>query len=124
MRSAGDSQRELHEGAEQRLAAVSAHVEALAQAVDGRARGAAGRRRDDSSTRAAELRELARGIHPTALTSGGLGAALPELAARASLPVELRVDAGRSPPRSRRPPTSYARRGSRTSRSTHAPRRW
>jgi signal transduction histidine kinase len=44
-----------------------------------------------------ELRELARGIHPMALTEGGLAAALPELADRASVPVELRADGGRAP---------------------------
>ncbi|MEA2318951.1 MAG: hypothetical protein QOD44_3140, partial [Solirubrobacteraceae bacterium] len=44
-----------------------------------------------------ELRELARGIHPTALTEGGLRAALPELAKRANVPVELHVVAGRAP---------------------------
>ena len=91
-------QRELSEGAEQRLSAVSAHVEALAQAVDGsRAAGLLADVETQLHNARAELRELARGIHPTALTEGGLGAALPELAARASLPVELRVDEGRSP---------------------------
>ncbi len=37
----------------------------------------------------AELRELARGIHPAVLTDRGLPAALEALAARAPLPVEL-----------------------------------
>jgi signal transduction histidine kinase len=37
----------------------------------------------------AELRELARGIHPAVLTSRGLSAALEMLVARAPLPVEL-----------------------------------
>jgi signal transduction histidine kinase len=37
----------------------------------------------------AELRELARGIHPAVLTSRGLSAALETLAARAPVPVEL-----------------------------------
>ena len=62
-----------------------------------RARPSCCRRRAQLDTARAELRELARGIHPTALTEGGLGAALPELAARARVPVELRVDGGRSP---------------------------
>jgi signal transduction histidine kinase len=39
----------------------------------------------------AELRDLARGIHPPALDEG-LGAALTSLAARSDLPVELAVD--------------------------------
>ena len=43
------------------------------------------------------MTELAHGIHPAALTTGGLTAALAELARRASVPVELSVDAGRFP---------------------------
>ena len=37
----------------------------------------------------AELRELARGIHPAVLTDRGLGTALETLASRAPVPVEL-----------------------------------
>src|SRR5881398_1227619 len=37
----------------------------------------------------ADLRELARGIHPAILTDRGLGPALEALASRAPLPVEL-----------------------------------
>jgi len=63
-----------------------------------------GRLQDDEETRTlfgeteaelqqalAELRELARGIHPAVLTDRGLGPALEALAARAPLPVELRT---------------------------------
>jgi signal transduction histidine kinase len=45
----------------------------------------------------AELSELARGIRPSALTTGGLSAALAELASRAPVPVEVSMDAGRFP---------------------------
>ena len=45
----------------------------------------------------AEVTELAHGIHPAALTAGGLAPALAELTSRGALPVELRVDAGRFP---------------------------
>ncbi|MFN0281562.1 MAG: sensor histidine kinase, partial [Kineosporiaceae bacterium] len=44
-----------------------------------------------------ELRALAQGIRPPALTSGGLAAAVPELAARAGLPVTTAVTVGRLP---------------------------
>ncbi|MBI4944352.1 MAG: hypothetical protein HY830_26725 [Actinobacteria bacterium] len=44
-----------------------------------------------------ELRALAQGIRPPALTSGGLAAAIPELAARAGLPVRTAVTVGRLP---------------------------
>jgi signal transduction histidine kinase len=46
----------------------------------------------------AELREFAHGIRPRALSSGGLAAALPALAARSPTPVALQVDTGRHPP--------------------------
>jgi signal transduction histidine kinase len=42
-----------------------------------------------------ELRRFAMGLHPPDLDSGGLAAALPELAARAPLPVEVSVGCGR-----------------------------
>ena len=38
-----------------------------------------------------ELRELARGIHPTVLTGRGLGAALRAMARRSAIPIELDV---------------------------------
>jgi len=47
----------------------------------------------------AELRELARGIHPTLLTTLGLVPAVQALAARCAVPVELEQDLGeRLPP--------------------------
>jgi signal transduction histidine kinase len=100
---AADAQRErlqveLSEGAERRLAAVASHVAALADVVEGpRAAGLLVDVEGQLRAAAGELRELARGIHPIALTAGGLGAALPQLADRASLPVELRVDRSRYP---------------------------
>jgi signal transduction histidine kinase len=42
----------------------------------------------------AELRDLARGIHPAVLSDRGLDAALSALAARSPVPVEVRVDLG------------------------------
>jgi signal transduction histidine kinase len=46
----------------------------------------------------AELHDFAQGIHPSALVEGGLSAALPELASRAGLPVELEPSSGRFAP--------------------------
>ncbi len=45
----------------------------------------------------AELRDLARGIHPVALTDRGLPGAVPGLAARAPIPVDVRVDVADRP---------------------------
>jgi signal transduction histidine kinase len=91
-------QNELSDGAERRLAAVGSHVAALADVVEGRrATELLLEVEGQLQAAAAELRERARGIHPTALTAGGLGAALPQLVGRAGLPVELRVDGARYP---------------------------
>ena len=45
----------------------------------------------EANTAIGELRELARGIHPAALTEGGLGPALRVLARRCPVPVRLDV---------------------------------
>jgi signal transduction histidine kinase len=93
-----DLARELHDGAEERLAAVAGHIDALAgdaHAPEERALVADARGQLEAAV--AELGELARGIRPAALTSGGLAAALPELAARAAIPVDVHVAVGRLP---------------------------
>ena len=60
----------------------------------------------------AELRELARGIHPVALTEQGLASALRALVRRSSLPAEVVAGARRAATqaRSRSPPTTSSRR--------------
>jgi PAS domain S-box-containing protein len=85
-------ERNLHDGAQQRLVSLSLALR-LAQAklaTDPEGAGdiltAAG---DELALALAELRELARGIHPAMLTDRGLGAAVESLAIRAPLPVEL-----------------------------------
>jgi signal transduction histidine kinase len=89
--------RELHDGAQRRLGAVAEHFAALsadaAGAAEARARVADAQHQLASAR--AELDELARGIRPAALTSGGLAVALPELAARAAVTVEVDVATGR-----------------------------
>ena len=47
-----------------------------------------------------EVRDLARGIHPTVLTDRGLDAALSALAARSPVPIDVQVDVARRPPAS------------------------
>jgi PAS domain S-box-containing protein len=85
-------ERNLHDGAQQRLVSLSLALR-LAQAKlrDDPAGAdqilkAAG---EELTHALAELRELARGIHPAILTDRGLPAALEALASRAPLPVEL-----------------------------------
>jgi signal transduction histidine kinase len=54
---------------------------------------------EELSEALAELRELARGIHPALLADRGLDAALPALAGRSAVPVELvSVPGERLPP--------------------------
>ena len=104
---AGDEAREqlernLHDGAQQRLVAVSISLRlALARLPDGadEARQLLGAAALDLTQAIEELRELARGIHPAILTERGLGAALEVLASRAPLRVEIENElAERLPP--------------------------
>jgi signal transduction histidine kinase len=86
-------ERDLHDGAQQRLVTLALSLQAIA----GRAESTgdhelAGRitsARSDLSGALAELREMARGIHPAILTQEGFGAALEFLAERAPLPVRV-----------------------------------
>jgi signal transduction histidine kinase len=85
-------ERDLHDGAQQHLVAVAATLR-LARARIGddptTARDHLDAAIDALATATAELRELARGIHPAVLTEGGLGPALAGLAGRAPLAVAL-----------------------------------
>jgi PAS domain S-box-containing protein len=85
-------ERDLHDGAQQRLVTMSLDVR-MARARLEREPGSAGpfleRLAEELSQASAELRELARGIHPAVLTERGLAPAIETLAARASLPVEV-----------------------------------
>jgi PAS domain S-box-containing protein len=85
-------ERDLHDGAEQRLVAASialrlAERNLTGAPVDAVMLLARARRQLDDGLE--ELRELARGIHPAVLTDRGLPAALRALAARAALPVRI-----------------------------------
>ena len=84
-------ERDLHDGAQQRLVSLALEVR-LARARVGAEPESAGpfleRLGEELSEASAELRELARGIHPAVLTQRGLAPALEALAARAPVPVE------------------------------------
>lgn len=75
-------ERDLHDGAQQHLLAVAATLSraALTPEEDG-VRAAVGDARAQLAAALAELRRLARGIHPAALSQGGLAAGLRALAA-------------------------------------------
>ena len=85
-------ERNLHDGAQQRLVALSLSLR-LAQSKVGSDPSAAHAvlesAREELAAALDELRELARGIHPAILTDRGLAAALEALAARLPIPVEI-----------------------------------
>jgi len=101
---AGDAERRrlernLHDGAQQRLVSLSLLLRLAARRVKDDPETAAQLERagDELAQALQELRELARGIHPAVLTERGLAPALQVLAARAPLPVELAVPEERLP---------------------------
>ncbi len=101
---AGDAERRrlernLHDGAQQRLVSLSLMLRLAGRRVkdDPEAVAFLERAGDELAQALQELRELARGIHPAVLTERGLAPALQALAARAPLPVELELPPERLP---------------------------
>jgi signal transduction histidine kinase len=87
-------ERDLHDGAQQRLVAAALELTLLEHQLDRDPEGARpvlARAREQLDGGLGELRDLARGIHPTVLTDRGLEAALNALVQRAAVPVDLRV---------------------------------
>jgi signal transduction histidine kinase len=86
-------ERDLHDGAQQRLVALSLQLglarRRLQEGEDAAASAMLDAARDELARALEELRELARGIHPAVLTDRGLEPALEALAERAPLPVSL-----------------------------------
>ena len=84
-------ERDLHDGAQQRLVVASLHLRAAELAAEPDCSAGAQLRAAHAELAAGleELRELARGIHPTLLTDKGLSAALRALVGRCSVPVAL-----------------------------------
>jgi signal transduction histidine kinase len=97
---AGDAERRrlernLHDGAQQRLVAVSLQMGRAACKIEDDPEGAAAlleTTRGELGLALEELRELARGLHPAVLTERGLLLALKSLAARAPIPVRVATD--------------------------------
>ena len=94
---AGDAERRrlernLHDGAQQRLVSLALQLRLTQSALERRPEAVPGLLEEAQAELARaldELRELARGIHPAILTDRGLGPALEAILARAPLPVEL-----------------------------------
>jgi signal transduction histidine kinase len=87
-------ERDLHDGAQQRLIALSLELGLLEERLG--AEPGARRHLDQAKREIAasleELRDIARGIHPAVVSGHGLEIALESLAARAPVPVRLNVE--------------------------------
>ncbi len=92
-------ERDLHDGAQQRLAALTLRLAAgAANQADPVLRELLDRARDELRLSLQELRDLAHGTYPAALTDGGLRPAVTDLVERLPLPVRVDIPAGRWPP--------------------------
>ena len=87
-------ERDLHDGAQQRLVTLSLNLRMARERADASGDPALttslGAAEQELARSLAELRELARGIHPAILTQNGIGAALRSLADRSTVAVEVR----------------------------------
>ena len=86
-------ERNLHDGAQQRLIALSLELSLLEADLvgDANATSRLDQARREIAISLEELREIARGIHPAVVSGHGLEIALEQLAARAVVPVRLNV---------------------------------
>ena len=87
-------ERNLHNGAQQRLIALSLELGLLGNRLgdDPQARARIENARGQIATSLAELRDVARGLHPAVLSRHGLAVALESLAATSAVPVDLEVE--------------------------------
>ena len=92
-------ERDLHDGAQQRLVALSMTLGlARLDAPDGPLGSLLAKAQDEAATALVEIRELIRGIHPQVLGDRGLVAAVEDLADRSSIPVDVDLDLPVRPP--------------------------
>jgi signal transduction histidine kinase len=89
-------ERDLHDGAQQRLVSLGLELRAAQAALPPQladVQAELSRVADGVTSVLDELREIARGIHPAILAEGGLGPAVRMLARRCPIPVEVDVRA-------------------------------
>jgi signal transduction histidine kinase len=86
-------ERNLHDGAQQQLVALALELRVLkARVKDPDAKPLIDDLSERLATALAELRELARGIHPAILTDRGLAPAIASLAERGTVPIETEIE--------------------------------
>jgi signal transduction histidine kinase len=94
-------ERDLHDGAQARLVALTMDLGMAEERFDRDPEGAralVGEAREEARRALAELRDLARGMRPSLLTERGLGPAIAALAARSPVPASAAVDVPDKPP--------------------------
>jgi signal transduction histidine kinase len=94
-------ERDLHDGAQQRLVALAAMLGDARQHFDSdpeRARAMLADAHEEAKAALKEIRDLVRGINPFILQDRGLDAALSAVVARSPVPVELDVRLSERPP--------------------------
>ncbi len=98
-------ERDLHDGAQQRLVAVAMDLGMAKAKLDEQSgvtpevRALVESAHNEARRAITELRDVARGVHPAILEDRGLDAALSSLAARCPVPVRIDVDLPERPPR-------------------------
>jgi signal transduction histidine kinase len=88
-------ERNLHDGAQQRLVALSLalrRAQAQLPAGTGELEATLSGASEQLASALAELRDLARGVHPAILTEAGLGPALRSLARESPIPVDVTLE--------------------------------
>ena len=87
-------ERNLHDGAQQRLVALALDLRMLERRLGGDpdSRAQIDRMRNEIALSLDELRDIAHGLHPAVVTGHGLEVALESLVAHAPLPVQLNVE--------------------------------
>ena len=91
-------ERDLHDGAQQRLVSLSLQLQLLKEDLSeesGTSEGLIDKARDEAMAALDEIRNLAQGIHPSVLVDEGLAAALEFLAERCPIPVEVSASSER-----------------------------
>ena len=94
-------ERDLHDGAQQRLVSLAMGLGAAKQRLEEDPEAGArmvAEAHEDAKAALKEIRDLVRGIHPVILEDRGLDAALSAVVARSPVPVALDVDIARRPP--------------------------
>ncbi len=93
-------ERDLHDGAQARLVALSMHLGRAEARLDDQPELAelVRQAREEAGSAIAELRDLARGIAPPVLADRGLAAALEGLGGRSAIPVTVQAEIGERPP--------------------------